>query len=266
MKIFSTVSASVLTVFLCISAYGQRFVSDGFDIPPATLFADLKSVKLADPKITPENFVIKANEALNRSGLPFTFVLDDRVCESVAKALASQKDKNASKNLRTNLASDGGQSTELILPPAEFSNNQCAKCTLTIPVFEVTDTHFIAPLRGINIKFVRPQGLDFSTYYLVKESNLSEITSKWRMPFRSTPIAASYDGGVVYIGLDDPDLKDIVLMVFSEGVFQFTTRKDAEAIGKGILLEQPKEQNTSFLKFKNHDVTQVIRYNEPCKP
>ncbi len=121
---------------------------------------------------------------------------------------------------------------------------------------------------GHNIKFHLPVNFVVSEAVLVDEKDLGTIKKKWRIPFRSVPLGVSYDENVLYFGLFEPELKDISLAVFGEGVFQFATRDEAESNGKGTLLKEfpkdPANPNLAFLRFENRGLKQVVKYSNPC--
>jgi hypothetical protein len=121
---------------------------------------------------------------------------------------------------------------------------------------------------GTNIKFHKPTNFVASEAYLVNEKDLSLIKTKWRIPYRADPIGISYDGNVLYLPLLDPELKEISLAVFSEGVFQFATRSEAEASGKpNPILDFPKvpaNPNLAYVRFDYRETKHVIKFSKTC--
>ncbi len=255
--------ALIFGVILLLGSFAkaQQFSLDAFDVAPPTLVEELKAIKRTTPDIGAEAFAEKANVVLQSKGVPFSFIFDDAVCDSIKTAIAKLKDQKAPKNLRTKLSSVGGDPAELRVPPADFANSECAKCTLTLPIFEITDSDFISQLHGVNIKFERPPGLRFGETILIDEKDPSRVKVRWKIPFRGKPLGVSYDGGVLYMAFREPELQDLALLVFSEGVFQITTRADASSNGKA---EEVKNAPAGTLLFKNRDIQQMLRYDEPC--
>lgn len=265
MKIIRFITELLLLIFITFPVFIQaQFASSAFNIESPILFDELRSAKISDPQMTPEIFSKKANVLLNKVGLPFTFIFNDEFCDSISRSTSDVKGNNSSKNLQLRLATVGGEPAQLILPPADFSNNQCSKCALTLPVFEVTDKHFISLLSGVKIKFERPVAFGYNESLLVNDKNYEEIKIKWKLPFNYKPIGVSYDGSILYMELNDPLFKDLAIMIFSEGVYQFTTRKEAEKLVTSQIMKMPQDPSATINKFKINDRSHIVRFNEKC--
>ena len=93
------------------------------------------------------------------------------------------------------------------------------------------------------------------------------IKRKWRLPFRTIPVGVSSDENVLYLGFDEPELAGLSLMIYSEGVFQFATRAEAELGGKGTP-ESPTPGGAApqvkYIRFNRWGSTYIVRYPPPC--
>lgn len=268
MKINSRRSIAILIAAFCFfqnSTSAQLVTFNPFDIAPPTILSDVKALRAANPKMPPAEFVDAANALLARQGVPFTFSFDEATCVAIDKSIKSLKNAPPKVNLRTKLQSVGDEPANLTLPPADFTNTECGKCSVTIPVLELTEKEFVALMLGRNIKFHMPANFLVNEAALVDEKDLTIVKTKWRIPFRANPLGVSYDGNVLYLGLPDTELKDISLAVFGEGVFQFATREEAESNGKGVSMNEiAKNPGMSYVKFDNRGIKQVVRYSGTC--
>jgi hypothetical protein len=271
MRFTPSALAAVAGLFLALSVpvFSQMVSMSPFDIAPPTLLADVKALRAANPKMTAAEFVEAANVLLAKQGFPFTFIFDDATCDAIDKSIKSLKNAPPRVNLKTKLKSVGGEPANLTLPPADFANNECGKCSVTLPVLEITDKEFVALMLGQNIKFHLPANFTVAEAVLFDEKDPTAIKTKWRMPFRTKPLGVSYYGNVVYLGLPDPELKDLSLGVFAEGVFQFTTREEAESNGKGIIPGlntpvNPRDPRSRYIIFDNRGIMQTVRFTDAC--
>ena len=260
--------ALALIVLFSTAANGQTVSMSPFDIAPPTILADIKTLRATNPKMTSTELVDAANKLLEKQGIAFTFSFDEATCLAIDKSIKGMKNPPAKLNLRTKLRSVGAEPAALTLPPADFANNECSKCSVSLPILELTDKEFVALMLGHNIKFHLPVNFIVSEAFLVDEKDLNTVKKKWRIPFRSVPLGVSYDENVLYLTLFEPELKDISLAVFGEGVFQFTTREEADSNGKGTLVKEfPKDianPNLAFMRFENRGLKQVLRYSNAC--
>lgn len=254
--------------FLAVTVRGQMVTMSPLDIAPPTVFADVKALKASNPKMNSAELVDAANTILAKQGVAFTFSFDEATCMAIDKAIKSLKNPPPKVNLKTKLRSVGAEAANLTLPPADFSNQECSKCSVTLPVLELTEKEFVALMLGKNIKFHLPTNLAVSEVILVDEKDLTTIKKKWRVPYRTVPLGVSYDENVLYLGLPDPELKELSLAVFGEGVFQFATREEAESNGKATplkdLAKDPADPNLAFLRFENRGLKQVVKYSNAC--
>jgi hypothetical protein len=268
-KRFSAASFVVFLFAFSIPAWAQLVTMGSFDIAPPTLLADVKALRQGNPKMTTPELLEAANGLLAKQGVPFTFTFDAATCDAIDKGIKALKNAPPRVNLRTKLSSVGGEPATLTLPPADFTNNACGKCSVTLPVLEITETEFVALMWGRNIKFTLPANLKPAEAALVDAADAGKVKTKWRLPYRSKPLGVSYDGGVIYLALPDPDLKDLALAVFREGVFQFTTRADAESNGTAKPSPPtpaiPAITNPGSILFDNRGTKQLVQYAETCQ-
>lgn len=244
---------------------GQAAINP-FDISPSTFIAEIIKLRKSDPDLKPDEFAKQANEIMNRDGFPFRFSLSDAVCASIEKSIENSKDSNAKANLRTKLQSVGGAMTSLVIPPADFSGSECSRCTVTLPVLEATEANFVTLIMGRNINFVRPDAMSLPKIELVDESDEKMAKKTWFAPFHAKPIGISFDGNVVYLGFFETELKDIALAIFGEGVFEITTRAEAESSGKGSVLDKRSATpNTALMRFTYRDVKRTLRFSDSCE-
>ncbi|MGD9561099.1 MAG: hypothetical protein AB7F88_02640 [Pyrinomonadaceae bacterium] len=266
--LLAVITFSVLS--LPTQVFPQMVSLSPFDIAPPTILSEVKAFRAANPKMPAVEFVNAANKLLEKQGIAFTFSFDDATCQAIERSIKSLKKTPPKLSLKTKLRSVGGEPASLTLPPADFANSECSKCSITLPVLELTDNEFVALMWGRNIKFHLPANFIVSEVSLADDKDLTTTKTKWRIPFRSTPLGVSYDGNVLYLELPDPELKDISLAVFGEGVFQFATREEAESSGKGILLTEIPEHltgsNIAFIRFENRGLKQTVKYPTACAP
>jgi hypothetical protein len=71
---------------------------------------------------------------------------------------------------------------------------------------------------------------------------------------------------VVYIAFPDPELSDLTLAIFAEGVFQVASLKEAEEGGKGKELPSLAFGNGHGrqVRFDRWGNTYLIGYRQPC--
>jgi hypothetical protein len=172
---------------------------------------------------------------------------------------AAQKDPSMPMRISGKLNSVDADGASLALPEPHFASKACGDCFIKLPVLEITDKTFVTIISGRNIKFHLPPNFYANEVRLVDTADASKTKQKWRIPFRSTPIGISFDENVLYLGFDEPELNDLSLLVFGEGVFQIGTRAEAEDGGKGK--SDPVSQT---LKFDRWQKTFVVTYTPKC--
>jgi len=248
--------------------YGQKVSIKPFSITQSDLIGDLKSAKKANPNINADELVKIANTLLEKQGLNFVFAFDSNTCQKIEQAKKSRKDQSAPLNLRAALKSSSGETASLLLPEAAFDNTNCAACYVSLPMLEITGKDFVTIVEGKNLKFYLPSNFILNEMSLVDGKDLTTVKTNWKVPFRTTPLSISDDGNILYLDFADSELKDIALMVYGEGTFQFCARKEINLEKKGVLLNTfPKDANNpnlAFVKFTDGDSSQIVRFSKNC--
>lgn len=121
---------------------------------------------------------------------------------------------------------------------------------------------------GRNVKFHLPPNFVINEAALVEGDGKAVVITRWKIPFRTTPLTVSEDGNVLYLGFAEPELKDLALIIFSEGSFRFVDRKEVDLERKGFLIKNvpkdPNNPNLSFLKFENARAKHIVRFPTSC--
>jgi len=269
MKITNKLLLFVLAVCLnVVSGNAQQVTFKPFSVTQSTLIDDLKAAKNTNPKLTTEEFVKHANDLLEKQGLNFVVAFDPNTCQKIGQAIANLKDKSAPLNLRTALKSPLGENAGLMLPEVSFSKAECVPCFVQLPIFEATNKEFVTLVEGKTIKFYLPSNFILNEVQLVDEKDLSTVKTRWKIPFRTTPLSVSDSGNILYLGFSEPELKDLALMAYGEGLYQICAKSDIDAEKKGAPLKDfPKDAtnpNLSYIKFTSGDLNQVVRFSTNC--
>jgi hypothetical protein len=262
--VFTT--ALVLTG-LPLAAYSQDFKATPFSLANSKLLEQIRAARAADPKMTNEQLADAANALLQKAGLSFQVFFDATTCEKLKKARDAQKDPSAPLKLGTKLQSLGADTVSLSLDAPNFVNPACGGCYVSLNVLEITDSDLVSIIQGQNIKFARPQNFLVNEAVLLDAKERNVIKRRWRLPFRTMPIGISSDENVLYLGFDEPELAGLSLLIYSEGVFQFGTRAEAELGGKGSLepaSPSSEAQQLKYIKFDRWGSTYIVRYAPPC--
>jgi hypothetical protein len=260
----------VLFALSCLAATAQaQYIAAPFSVAPSNLINDLKAAKAANTKMTTEEFVNVANALLEKQGLNFVVAFDAATCRKISTAIADLKDKTAPLNLKTALKSPLGENANLLLPEVSFDQTECVPCFVRLPILQVAGKEFVTLVEGKNIKFFLPANFILNEAHLVDEKDLKTIKTSWKLPFRSAPLSVSPDGNILYLGLVEPELADLVLMAYSkEGVYQFARKSDLADAKKGVPVRDfPKDAanpNLAFLKFPGDAANQIVKFSSPC--
>ena len=250
------------------SEVSGQYKSAPFSLTPSTIIDQLKRIKAATPKILSKEFAATANSLLDAEGLNFIVAFDAATCQKIELAKKNLKNPNDPLNLRAALKSVNGEPANLQLPEASFAKTECGSCFVSLPLLEATPKDFVIKVLGRNIKFHLPQNFVINEAALVEDDGMAVVTTKWKIPFRTTPLTVSEDGNVLYLGFAEPELKDLALIVFGEGTFQFIDRKEVDSERKGILMKDtpkdPNNPNLSFLKFENARAKHIVRFPTNC--
>lgn len=248
------------------NVFAQKVVMSAFPVTRSDFTNKLKQIKAGNPKATPEELVTSANELIDKEGIPFAISFDAATCERLRKVKEQLKDPNAPLKLGATLKSVDADGAALSLPEPRFATKECGDCFVELPILQVTDQDFVTKVLGQNIKFHLPANFFTNYAYLLNADGIA-IKRRWRIPFGSAPIGVSHDENVLYLGFAEPELSDLSLAVFGEGVFQIASRAEAEEGGKGALLKEKHDINNnkfSQIKFDRWSKSYLIAYRDPC--
>lgn len=270
MKILLNKFTIVLILFFVahMTNYSQQAKLSALSIRQSNIIEELKAVKTANPGIAVEELVKSANEILDKQGFNYAFALDENSCRQIAEVRKKQTDPNAPLNLKAQLSSVAGEKVSLILPPEKTDSSECGRCFIHLPVWEATNREFVTFIQNINVKLHLPGNFFLNEFALIDDKDLTTVIRRWKVPYRAAPLSVSDDGKILYLPLLEPELSDLALIVFDEGVIQFAARKDIDVDKKAkVLKEFPKDEqnpNLGFTTFENGELKQTIRYSTPC--
>lgn len=259
MKALNIFLLSSLSIILSISVCGQQVTMDALRVETSPLIAELVQIRKEKPDIKPDAFAKRANELMQTSGFPFVFSFNDATCDAIARSLKNSKLPAEKQRLTIKLQPLDGPVTALSIPPANFANSECSKCSVTLPVLEASDKTLITIVMGQHIGFQSPKGLEPSKIALIDDKG-QQIEREWRVPFRIRPIGISFDGRIIYLPFKEAELADLALAVFSEGVFEIVPRSEAGAAGK----EKESSAGFAYLEFADAERQFVVRYTYGC--
>lgn len=245
---------------------GQQVKMSALPVTRSEFVDKLKKLKAGNSKATPDELIAAANELVDKDGIPFAISFDAATCEKLRKAKEQLKDPNGPLTLGATLKSVDADGAALSLPEPKFAAKECGDCYVELPLLSVTDSDFITKVLGQNIRFHLPSNF-FTNEVLLLSDDGKTLKRRWRVPFSSTPIGVSYDENVIYLGFPEPELSDIAIAVFGEGVFQIAPRAEAEASGKPSPLSEsvPAGQNKlAVAKFQQWEKAFLIAYKPPC--
>ena len=266
------ISSNILLVVVCLIVfslknYAQQVSFKPFSVNQSNIIAELKTLKASNPNISYDEFLKNANSLLEKQGLNFVVGLDPATCQKIEQLKKAQK-KPGPLNLRATLKSPLGDAATLSLPEAEFSKSECFSCFMNLAFLEITDKEFVTVVEGSNLKFFLPANFLVNEASLVDEKDFTTIKKKWRMPIGAAPISVSDDGNILYLGFEEPELKDLTLAAFGEGVYQFHAKKDLDAGKKSAAMEKPQNvtvaPNVSFIKFESAETKQIVKAPTKC--
>lgn len=252
-------------ILLAHTAHSQMYKIAPLRVEPPTLISQLTALKNSKPRMTPAEFSDAANVLLDRSGINFSVFLDVASCDLILKAKAKQKDPKAPLDIGAALKSVDAEGASLVLPEPQYPFSNSCNCHVELPVLQMTDSDFITIIRGRNIRFHLPKTFSSSEALLLDSKNETTVKRKWRIPFRGSPIGVSHDENVLYLAFREVELADIALAVFGEGVFQITTRAEAEDGGKGKLsMISVTPDGESRMRFDRWGKSFIVSFRPPC--
>lgn len=257
----------ILLLFGSSSAYSQQFKAQAFRVNESTLLSQLVLLKAANQSMSATDLAAASDALLTKTGLPFEIFFDAITCDNLKKARDAAKDPTAPLSLSTTLQSIDADRAGLILPFPKFMNQDCGSCGISLPILQITNTDFITLVQGRNIKFGLPSNFITDEIALVDSKDPTVVKRKWRIPFRAVPIGISYDETVLYLDFSQPELKDLSLFAFSEGVFQIGTRFEAENGGLGKPVGPQTDAAASgwkMIRFDRWSKSYVLKYRPRC--
>lgn len=262
-KILSLIS---ITFVLAMNSAAQLVTMMPFGVHESALIEQIKSLRSSNPKITAAELAKSANELFTKNGIAFKIYFDVATCQKIRAAKQSQKDPNAPIKLGTSLQSVGAHKASLALPQPILPPPQCGNCYVEMAILEMTDTEFVTLIQGQNIKFQLPANFSVNRAYLLDNKETAKKIRTWRIPYRATPIGVSYDQTVVYLGFESPELSALSLAVFDSGVFEITTRHEAEEGGFGKPDKSIKtvETDDQVINFTRWETQFLVSYKSPC--
>ncbi len=255
----------VFTVWLSLGAFAQSAKINPLVVERSTLVEQIRALNRSNAKLTTAELASAANGLLEKNGINFVITVDRVTCEK----LKDRKGKSTSPlALGASLRSVGADKAALSLPAPHLVSAECGGCYVELPLVQITEVDIVTVLMGQNIKFMLPDGIQTNEVALFDPKDQAKVKTRWKIPFRATPIGITYDGNVVYLGFEEPELSELALAAFSEGVFQITTRVEAEDGGKGQTVETPlakrKDAFDQMVRFDRWKNTYLIGFKKSC--
>lgn len=266
-KIVDLICCAFVVFVVSATTFAQIAKLAPFEVRKSTLVEQIKGIKVVNPKLTQTEFANAANALLDKIGIAFAFYFDAATCERIAKIKNGRNDPKAPLKLGATLKSVETEGASLALPEPLFASPECGGCYIELPALQVTENDFITVIAERNIRFVKPSNFAVNEAVLLDAKDRSIIKRKWRIPFRSTPIGVSYDENVLYLAFEEPELSELSLLVFSEGVFQIGTRADAENGGKGNITEAQSSaplNRKKIIKFDRWSNSYLVGFQNRC--
>jgi hypothetical protein len=243
------------------TSYSQFTVSP-FEAKRSELVSQIKALKVTEPGIKPDDLARRSNELLTKTGLGFTINVEPQACAQIKTLMDAQRAAKKTGHLVLKLPSIGGDAAPIVLPDPQFPSSSCKTCSIELPLLELTESNFVMLLMGQNIKFAKPAWMIPASVEL--EQNVSAATPlRWNVPLAGEPIGITEDETVIYLALPDPDLMDLAVAVFREGVFEITTREEATGKSKRIELP-PLPDGRMRAEFDRGKQRSVVIYRQPC--
>ncbi|MGB7201433.1 MAG: hypothetical protein WBD16_04095 [Pyrinomonadaceae bacterium] len=245
---------------------GQMVSMMPFGVQESALVEKIGSLRSANPQITPAELAKSANDLLTKHGIAYKVYFDSATCQKIRGVKQSQKDPKAPIKLGASLQSTGAEKASLALPQPVLTTPECGDCYVEMAILEMTETDFVTLIQGHNIKFNLPQNFSVNKIHLLDNNDVSKKVRTWRVPFRAAPIGVTQDQSVIYLGFENPVLSALSLAVFESGVFEITTRAEAEegGAGKPDKTLQPVEPGTHIVRFDRWKTKYLLSYKPSC--
>lgn len=262
-----TASLLSLAIFiLAADCTGQMVSMMPFGVQESALIDQIRMLRTSNPKVTAVELARSANDLLAKHGIAYKVYFDPVTCQKIRSVKQSQKDPNAPIKLGVSLQSAGAEKAALALPQPMLTTPECGDCFVELPVLEMTGVDFVTLIQGHNIKFALPQNFSVNKIYLLDSNDATKKVRTWRVPFRAVPIGVTEDQNVIYLGFENPELAELSLAVFESGVFEITTRAEAEegGAGKPDKTVQPAESGSQIIRFDRWKTKFLLSYRPPC--
>jgi hypothetical protein len=260
---FASLIAASALMLLDIAAFGQQAKIAPLPVRPSTFLNDFRTYVATNPKGSAVEKVEAANTILDKTGLDFVLFLDDATCQKVEEARRQSKDPLAPVHLSGTLRSVNADGANLALPDVQPASASCG-CHFAIPLLQFNNTEFITKILGRNIAFYVPRSVTPNFAFLVDPGDHALVKRRWAIPDRLTPIGVSFDENVLFLGFREPELGDLALAVFGEGVFQIVSREEAENGGKGVAIKKSPTDERELISFDRWKKTFVVAFRPPC--
>lgn len=257
---------SIVLIPLAMDCAGQMVSMMPFGVQESALIEQITRLRASNPKVTAAELAKSANDLLTKHGIAYKLYFDPATCQKIRAVKQSQKDPNAPIKLGASLQSAGGEKAALALPQPILTTPECGDCFVELPVLEMTAADFVTLIQGHNIKFNLPQNFSVNKIYLLDSNDASKRVKTWRVPFRAVPIGVTEDENVIYLGFENPELAALSLAVFESGVFEITTRAEAEegGAGKPVKTTQLAEAGSQIIRFDRWKSTYLLSYKPAC--
>ena len=254
-----------LTLFCSLTLPAQTVRMNGYPVQSSTFIEQVKALKTANPKLTPDEWAKAADDLLAKNGINAVISFDLATCDKIKQVRDARKDPSSPIKLNATLKSVEAESASLILPAPQCASDDCGACFVEVPVLQITEKDFVAVVLGQNIKFVLPGNFFVNSVSLADPKNAGGVKKRWLIPFRATPIGITFSENAIFLAFNDPELSDLSLLVFDDGTLQIDTRKAAEDGGFGKMLESSGGSKGKQIKFDRWKNSYLLDYQSPCK-
>ena len=235
----------------------SQFKAAPLRVDRSKLIEEIKAAKASKPGMKTAQLAVVANTLLEKYGINFAMLLPPDTCERIRKEKGGE--------IGATFKSVDAEGAALSLPEPVVPSSQSCECYTEIPALQVTDADFITVIMGRNIRFHLPSNLRTFAAILVDPTDHKIVKRRWRIPFRGTPIGVSHDENILYLSFDEPELFELSLAVFGEGVFQVVTRAEAEEGAKGRSIKATRLVSGEMkIQFDRWGKSLVVLYPPAC--
>lgn len=260
MKVISVCSALVAIFFAFAPTIEAQ--SDTPYMPkvmPSTLLTELRAKQEAEPKITPHQLAVHANERLAAVG--FDYHIDPCDVESTKTEIKFPLSEYNEVFHVYGLT--GGDGTNIQFMAKEPGDAPCG-CWLYLPIIKAANDR---------LQIVTDKGLvSISTKnkFLVEKVELVDPTLRktirsWYVHSGGEPAAVSADGKTVYMEFE---IKELLIGTGPDGTLHFVPRTSADIITKYVDLKRfPKDPDNDYLGFRQFtkgEVKYTLKFSHVC--